>query len=77
MKKELEQLLMGQPEYLIDEKLNKNKLSELARKYDAKLLSLLMSNSLVKEQFFVTIVVNSEQTYVFQLEKFLQFLNNK
>lgn len=36
-----------------------------------------MSNSLVKEQFFVTIVVNSEQTYVFQLEKFLQFLNNK
>ena len=77
MKKELEQLLMGQPEYLIDGKLNKNRLSELARKYDAKLLSLLMSNSLVKEQFFVTIVVNSEQTYVFQLEKFLQFLNNK
>lgn len=77
MKKELEQLLMGQPEYLIDRKLNKNRLSELARKYDAKLLSLLMSNSLVKEQFFVTIVVNSEQTYVFQLEKFLQFLNNK
>lgn len=77
MKKELEQLLMGQPEYLIDGKLNKNRLSELARKYDAKLLSLLMSNSLVKEQFFVSIVVNSEQTYVFQLEKFLQFLNNK
>ena len=77
MKKELEQLLMGQPEYLIDGKLNKNRLSELARKYDAKLLSLLMSNSLVKEQFFVTIEVNSEQTYVFQLEKFLQFLNNK
>ncbi|MCO4528565.1 Modification methylase MboII [Streptococcus infantarius subsp. infantarius] len=77
MKKELEQLLMGQPEYLIDGKLNKNRLSDLARKYDAKLLSLLMSNSLVKEQFFVTIVVNSEQTYVFQLEKFLQFLNNK
>lgn len=77
MKKELEQLLMGQPEYLIDGKLNKNRLSELARKYDAKLLSLLISNSLVKEQFFVTIVVNSEQTYVFQLEKFLQFLNNK
>lgn len=77
MKKELEQLLMGQPEYLIDGKLNKNRLSELARKYDAKLLSLLMSNSLVKEQFFVTIVVNSEQTYVFQLEKFLKFLNNK
>lgn len=62
---------------LSDGKLNKNRLSELARKYDAKLLSLLMSNSLVKEQFFVTIVVNSEQTYVFQLEKFLQFLNNK
>ena len=77
MKKELEQLLMGQPEYLIDGKLNKNRLSELARKYDAKLLSLLMSNSLVKEQFFVTIEVNSELTYVFQLEKFLQFLNNK
>lgn len=77
MKKELEQLLMGQPEYLIDGKLNKNRLSELARKYDAKLLSLLMSNSLVKKQFFATIVTNSEQTYVFQLEKFLQFLNNK
>lgn len=77
MKKELEQLLVGQPEYLIDGKLNKNKLSELARKYDVKLLSLLMSNSLVKDHFFVTIATNSEQTCVFQLEKFLQFLNNK
>ncbi len=61
MKHELEQLLMEQAEYLIDGKLNKNKLSELARKYDAKLLSILMSKKLVKEQFFVTIVTNNEQ----------------
>lgn len=42
MKKELENLLSQQEEFLVEGVLNKNKLSELARKYDAKLLNVLM-----------------------------------
>ncbi|MCW6653813.1 hypothetical protein NHG24_08720, partial [Aerococcaceae bacterium NML210727] len=55
MKKELEQLLMQEPTFLVEGTLNKNKLSELARKYDAKLLEILMQKELVKQQFFVTL----------------------
>ena len=41
MKKELENLLFQHEEFLVEGVLNKNKLSELARKYDAKLLNFL------------------------------------
>ena len=41
MKKELEKLLSQHEEFLVEGVLNKNKLSELARKYDAKLLNFL------------------------------------
>ena len=42
MKKELEELLYQHEEFLVEGTLNKNKLSELARKYDIKLLNVLM-----------------------------------
>mgnify|MGYP003089031664 FL=1 len=42
MKLELESLLLTQDMYVIDGVLNKNKLSELAKKYDSQLLKLLM-----------------------------------
>ena len=42
MKKELENLLSQHEEFLVEGVLNKNNLSELARKYDAKLLKVLM-----------------------------------
>lgn len=50
MKKELENLLSQQEEFLVEGVLNKNKLSELARKYDAKLLNVLMKEEKIKNQ---------------------------
>lgn len=74
MKNELEQLLVSQEAYLIDGQLNKNKLSELARKYDADLLRLLQSNEQVASHFFSKI---DNDILVFKQSVFLQFLNNK
>lgn len=52
MKKELENLLSQHEEFLVEGVLNKNKLSELARKYDAKLLNVLMREEKIKNHFF-------------------------
>lgn len=57
MKAELSNLLMNVEEFVVNGTLNKNKLSELARKYDAKLLNLLMKEENVKNQFFTTLEV--------------------
>ena len=74
MKAELSNLLMNVEEFVVNGALNKNKLSELARKYDAKLLNLLMKESNVKNHFFTTL---EDGVLVFKKDVFLQFLNNK
>ena len=74
MKKELENLLLQHEEFLVEGILNKNKLSELARKYDAKLLNVLMKEEKIKNHFFSEL---EEGVLVFKKDVFLQFLNNK
>lgn len=74
MKKELENLLLQHEEFLVEGILNKNKLSELARKYDAMLLNVLMREEKIKNHFFSKI---EEGILVFKKDVFLQFLNNK
>ena len=74
MKKELEKLLSQHEEFLVEGILNKNKLSELARKYDAKLLNVLMREEKIKNHFFSEL---EEGILVFKKDIFLQFLNNK
>lgn len=74
MKKELEELLYQHEEFLVEGVLNKNKLSELARKYDAKLLNVLMKEEKIKNHFFSEL---EEGILVFKKDLFLQFLNNK
>ena len=74
MKKELENLLLQHEEFLVEGVLNKNKLSELARKYDAKLLNVLMKEEKIKNHFFSEL---EEGILVFKKDVFLQFLNNK
>lgn len=74
MKAELSSLLMNVEEFVVNGTLNKNKLSELARKYDAKLLNLLMKEENVKNHFFTTL---EDGVLVFKKDVFLQFLNNK
>ena len=59
---------------MIEGDLNKNKLAELARKYDARLLELLMKDEEIKNHFFSTI---QEGILVFKKDVFLQFLSNK
>ena len=63
MNKELETLLSQQEEFLVEGVLNKNKLSELARKYDAKLLNVLMKEEKIKNHFFTKI---EEEILVFK-----------
>ena len=74
MKSKLEKLLLANEEFLIEGQLNKNKVSELARKYDTKLLGLLMLDEEVKNHFFSNI---EDGVFVFKKDVFLQFLNNK
>ena len=74
MKLKLEKLLLSNEKFLIEGQLNKNKVSELARKYDAKLLELLMSDEEVKDHFFSNV---QDGVLVFKKDVFLQFLNNK
>ena len=74
MKAELSNLLMNVEEFLVNGALNKNKLSELARKYDSKLLNLLMKEENVKNHFFTAL---EDGVLVFKKDVFLQFLNNK
>ena len=61
-------------EFLVEGILNKNKLSELARKYDVKLLNVLMKEEKIKNHFFSKL---EEGVLVFKKDVFLQFLNNK
>ena len=74
MKKELENLLSQHEEFFVEDVLNKNNLSELARKYDAKLLNVLMKEEKIKKHFFSEL---EEGILVFKKDVFLQFLNNK
>ena len=74
MKKELENLLSQHEEFLVEGVLNKNKLSELARKYDAKLFNVLMKEDKIKKHFFTKL---EEEILVFKKDVFLQFINNK
>ena len=74
MKKELEKLLSQHEEFFVEGVLNKNKLSELARKYDAKLLNILIKEEKIKNHFFSEL---EEGILVFKKDVFLHFLNNK
>lgn len=74
MKQELERLLSQKDEFLVEGMLNKNKLAELARRYDPTLLNLLMSEPTISNHFFSTL---EEGILIFKKDTFLQFLNNK
>ena len=74
MKKELQNLLVKNPDFLVDGVLNKNKLAELARQYNPELLNLLMSDEEISNHFFSTLETGS---LIFKKDVFLQFLNNK
>ena len=74
MKKELEKLISHHVEFFDEGISKKIKLSELARKYDTKLLNVLMREEKIKNHFFSEL---EEGILVFKKDIFLQFLNNK
>lgn len=74
MKTKLESLLRTKDTFFVEGSLNKNKIAELARKYDPELLELLMLDKKVKNHFFSNV---QDGILVFKKDVFLQFLNNK
>lgn len=74
MKQELEELLSQHKSFLVEGVLNKNKLAELARRYDPELLNVLMEDEKVASHFFSTLETGIQ---IFKKDVFLQFLNNK
>ena len=69
----LTELLCEVPEYSIEDKLNKNIIAELARKYDSGLINKLLSDKDMKKLFFV----ESDAGLIFKRETFLQFISQK
>jgi len=66
-------LLESNPDLVVEGSLNKNKVAELARKYDAELLNLLQKDGEVKKHFFS----NTDAGLVFKKDVLLQFISNK
>lgn len=61
------------PDFFVNDKLNKNKVTDAAYSYDKNLLKALLTNDSLKKQFFVEV----EKNLVFKQREFLMFLNNK
>ena len=62
-----------QGEYFVDGVLNKNRLAEEARRYDAGLLNLLQGDADIKSHFFA----KTDGGLIFKKDVFLQFISNK
>ena len=71
---ELEQLLSKNEDYLVEDTLNKNKVAELAHKYDGELIDLLASHKDMRKLFFVE---TKNNVLVFNKDRFIQFISNK
>jgi adenine-specific DNA-methyltransferase len=71
--KDLEILLKDKSEFVVNNKLNKSKISDAAYQYDEALLKILLSNKSLKKQFFMEV----GGATVFKQKDFLNFLKNK
>lgn len=70
---DLEKLLKGKQEFVVNNKLNKSRISNAAYKYNEALLKILLSNTGLKKQFFMEV----GNATVFKQSEFLNFLKNK
>lgn len=70
---DLEKLLKGNKEFVVNDKLNKSRIADAAYKYSETLLKFLLANEGLKNQFFREVA----GTTVFMQREFLNFLNNK
>lgn len=70
---DLEKLLKGNKEFVVNDKLNKSRIADAAYKYSEALLTILLSNDGLKKQFFKKVAGAT----IFMQREFLNFLNNK
>ena len=73
LRDELKGTLQQDERLVIDGKLAKNKIVDLALKLDKDLLKLLLDNDRLKEHFFQVV----DGTYVFDKQTFQKFISNK
>ena len=71
---ELELLLSQNETYTVEGKVNKNKVAELAHKYDPELIDRLAGNAGMRRLFFVE---TAGKVLVFNKDRFIQFISNK
>jgi len=69
----LEKVLLSDNRLNSEGRLLKNKIVELAIKYDEELLDLLLQDMKLKDIFFIQV----GKVYIFKKEHFIQFINNK
>lgn len=69
----LAELLRAIPAYIVDGRLSKNLIAELARKYDTDLLNLLLSDGVISGLFFT----QTTSGPVFKKDIFLEFISQK
>lgn len=70
---DLEKLLKGNKEFVVNYKLNKSRIADAAYKYSEALLTILLNNDGLKKQFFKQVAGAT----IFMQREFLNFLNNK
>lgn len=70
---QLTKLLCETPEYTVEGRLNKNIITELARRYDTGLINKLLADKYMKKLFFS----DSDAGLIFKKDIFLQFISQK
>ena len=70
---DLTQLLTEDERLVVDGKLLKNKVIELALNVDVSLIKLLLKNAAIKQHFFTQV----DNVLIFDKIKFQQFVSNK
>jgi adenine-specific DNA-methyltransferase len=70
---DLGELLKGNKEFFVNDKLNKSRIADAAYKYSETLLTILLNNDGLKKRFFKEVAGAT----LFMQREFLNFLNNK
>ena len=71
---ELEQILSKNDDYLVEGRLNRNKIAELAHKYNGELIDLLAAHKDMRRLFFAE---TRSGVLIFNKDKLIQFISNK
>jgi len=74
---DLKDTLKKDERIFVDGKILKNKLTELALKFDDQLITLLLGNKDIKEKFFIDKKIKENNIFLFNKDEFVKFVNNK